>query len=419
MKKYYFIGIGGISMSALACLLQEFGEEVAGSDACANETVHNLLVRGIPVTIGADYTKVHDADIVVVSSAIPVDNEELVLATKLNKKIISRGELLGEISRRYENVIAVSGAHGKTTTTALIASIFRKLNPTVHIGGILCENNSNFILGDKKYFITEACEYKDNFLYLKPSLGVVLNVEAEHLDYFKSFEGVKMSFNRFINNCENCIVLSDDESLKLEFCAVNIVQDEKGLHFDCYHEGGYLGAVSCPVYGVHNVQNILTAIQVAVHYGISFKDIAEGLKAFKGVKRRFEKYNLGKGSLIFDYAHHPTEIEKSIATAKGFCKGELVVIFQPHTYSRTKALYSDFLTCLKKADKVVVFKTYSAREDYDYYGDAKRLAEGLACEYSEDYGVLDYLKHNIREDDVVLVLGAGDFYDKVDRNKLE
>lgn len=418
--KYYFLGIGGVSMSALALLLKHNGNEVAGYDAVKSEITHKLEQQGINVNYIDDFSQMQGSDVVVVSSAISQEDKGVLYAKSLGLQLISRGELLGRISRKYENVIAVSGAHGKTTTTALIAKIFKtaKLNPTVHIGGILAEEKSNLVVGDKHFFITEACEYKDNFLYLNPTFGVVLNVEAEHLDYFKTFENVKKSFRQFISQSQNYIAPYEFSGKRSLFSFENYSEDIKGMQFDCFKNGEKYLTIKSNLHGKHNLQNILTAVEVSDFYGVDKQYIQQGLANFKGVQRRFEKYEFTNGStLIFDYAHHPTEIKKVVTTVRNICKGKLVVVFQPHTYSRTKAFFSDFVECLKFADKAIIFKTYSARELFDMEGDAFRLYEVLkgemSCQYSEDYHLLNAM-NDLEKDDVVLVLGAGDFYDKCD-----
>lgn len=418
--KYYFLGIGGVSMSSLALLLKHNGNEVAGYDAVKSEITHKLEQQGINVKYIDDFSQMQGSDVVVVSSAISQEDKGVLYAKGLGLQLISRGELLGRISREYENVIAVSGAHGKTTTTALIAKIFKtaRLNPTVHIGGILAEEKSNLVLGDKKFFITEACEYKDNFLYLNPTFGVVLNVEAEHLDYFKTFENVKKSFRQFISQSQNYIAPYEFSGKRSLFSFANYSEGIKGMQFDCFKNGKKYLTIKSNLHGKHNLQNILTAIEVADFFGVDKQYIQQALAEFKGVQRRFEKHEFTNGSmLIFDYAHHPTEIKKVVSTVRNICKGKLIVVFQPHTYSRTKAFFSDFIECLNFADEAVIFKTYSAREQFDAEGDAYRLYEVLKekipCQYSEDYHLLNSIG-NLGKEDVVLVLGAGDFYDKCD-----
>lgn len=412
-------------MSALAWLIKMQGYEVSGYDAVKSEITNRLASEDIRVDFQANFKALKDVDIVVISSAIPEDNEQVTYAKSLNKEILTRGQLLGQVASEYQNVIAVSGAHGKTTTTALIASIFMQAGkkPTVHIGGLLCENNSNLVIGEKGVFITEACEYKDNFLQLYATFGIVLNVEAEHLDYFKTFEGVKCSFRRFLSQCDNFIAPTEFGGKSLKFVCENAVEDENGLTLNVKKGGEFFGSVFCPVHGEHNIQNILTSIETADFFGIEKDDIVKGLANYRGVKRRFEKHKFpNNAKLIFDYAHHPTEIEKSIKTVKNFCKGRLIVLFQPHTYSRTKLLFSDFIRVLSGVDKVIVFMTYSARETYDELGDAKTLyyvlREKVDCEYSEDFDLLSSLKHSLRPQDILLVLGAGDFYDRCNFSSL-
>lgn len=421
LYNYYFIGIGGISMSALAKLLFDKGYGVMGSDACKSKETEKLKKLGIKVNYKPNIKDVELSDIVVTSSAISDDNKELKEAERLNKQILTRGELLGQISKTYKHVIAVSGAHGKTTTTALIAHIFMEagLQPTVHIGGIMQGYESNLIEGKNKFFITEACEYKDNFLNLHPDFSVILNIEPEHLDYFKTFENVKKSFKQFAKQSKNFIAQEGlfDKGLTLgkDYTYSNFLETINGIEFDYYKNNTFVFHVKCPLHGKHNVFNILAAIAVAEKYNIYGQLTQKALASFKGVKRRSESYQFKNNSkLIFDYAHHPTEIKCSINSIKKFCKGDLIVIFQPHTYSRTKKLFSEFLQAFDGADKLIIFKTYPAREKYDRAGSAKILAKALnknkKCRYSTNYCILKKL--NVKQDDCVLVLGAGDFYDK-------
>ncbi len=413
----YFIGIGGVSMSALAHFYRAQGLQVAGSDATESEITKKLHSCGINV-YQQNLQAVESADLIVYSSAIHEDNVELKHAREIGKRIISRGEALGNLALGYEKVIAVAGAHGKTTTTALIAKIFTVagLNPTVHIGGNLSEEESNFIIGGREFFITEACEYTDNFLYLHPHMGVVLNVEAEHLDYFGTFERVQSSFRKFLRQSENIIAPFEYSFQKRIYTYKNYHEDKNGLSFDCFKAGEFYISIKSTLHGLHNVKNILTAIEVAEFYGVKKEIISLAIANFKGVKRRFEKRPFKNGStLIFDYAHHPKELEKTITIVRKLCKGKLIVVFQPHTYSRTKAFFEDFIKVLM-ADRIIIFKTYSAREEYDEAGDAytlynSLLSMGRNAVYSEDYHLLKTLT-DLNSDDIVLVLGAGDFYDK-------
>lgn len=405
-------------MSALAKLLKSQGHKVSGSDSTESAQTRDLEENKIKVYYSPNFNEVKKADAIVVSSAIHDDNLELIYAKYYKKKIITRGQLLGQISSQYHHVISVSGAHGKTTTTALLSKIFSEagLNPTVHIGGLLCENNANVIIGGRDYFITEACEYKDNFLSLHSDMGIILNAEAEHLDYFKTFSGVKKSFLKFASQSNNLINLSKILPKNLVFSHKKYSESIKGISFDCYKNGQFYAHVKCGLHGKHNVQNILVAIQCADYYGIKSDTITKALVSFQGVKRRFEKHSFYNGStLVFDYAHHPTEIKKTLSVIQKLCKGQLIVIFQPHTYSRTKAFFADFVDCFKNLQNVIIFQTYSAREDYDQKGDARTLATALArytnCTYSEDYNILKSLT-KLSSVDCVLVLGAGDFYDK-------
>ncbi len=410
-------------MSVLSRLMKVDGYCIGGSDCCRSVMTEKLKKLGIDVFYKSNIQAIKNAKHIVVSSAIPSDNEELCLAYQLNKPIFSRGEFLGKIAKKYQNVIAVSGAHGKTTTTALIAEIFYKagLNPTVHIGGVMKMCKDNMIEGGKDFFITEACEYKDNFLYLKPTYSVVLNIEAEHLDYFKTFSNVKKSFQKFVDNSQNFVakqgLFKNGFKIGKDYDYSEFYEDLTGISFNCLKNNETYLKIQSTLHGRHNVDNILSAIAVAGHFGIS-KDIIEtSIKDFQGVERRFEHHEFyNRSTLIFDYAHHPTEIKCVIQTVRQLCKGKLIVLFQPHTYSRTIKLFPEFLKCFKGADRIVIFKTYSAREKFNKQGCAKNLYNQLKkiyeCKYSQNFNILKSLKNEVKEGDCVLVLGAGDFYDK-------
>ncbi len=423
-------------MSALCELLYRKGLKVGGSDCKKSGQTKYLASLGIDIFYKPNLKAIERAEVIVVSSAISQEDQQLLYAQKLGKKILSRGQLLGQVSQEYKNVIAVSGAHGKTTTTALIAHIFISagLNPTVHIGGVIQGQKSSLINGVNDYFITEACEYKDNFLSLNPSFAVILNIEPEHLDYFKTFENVKKSFIKFSEQSEHFIAQNalfeqklfhkEGQRLGKDWSYKNYQENSGGLSFECLHNGQLYMKVKCPLHGEHNAGNILSAISAATYYGIDKKKIAAALSTFKGVGRRFEKHKFYNGSsLIFDYAHHPTEIKCSIASVKKFCKGKLIVIFQPHTYSRTVKFFDDFLSCFKGADELIIFKTYPAREKYVKAGSGKTLYKALSqkqvCSYSADYNLLSKLEDKVGESDCVLVIGAGDFYDKCKLPKLQ
>lgn len=433
--KYHFIGIGGVSMSALACILKNQGNYVSGSDIHESYLTQNLALKGIKIFMSHCAENVNGVDVVVYNSAIAQDNVELVRAKELGLKILSRAQLLKKVSEKYENVIAISGAHGKTTTTAMITETFilAKLNPTAHLGGVLKSQNSNLILGGNKFFITEACEYKDNFLSLLPSVGIILNVEPEHLDYFKTFENVCHSFEKFASN-SNVVVASDKLDISIKnpilfgdcgYRAKNIVPLKMGRYkFDCYYENKKLFNVKMNVIGKYNINNALACIAVCKYFNISNKIIKKALEKFKGVKRRFE-CKCKKPLVVHDYAHHPSEIKSVISATKKFVKGKLVVAFQPHTYSRTKALMQEFLDAFDFCDELLIIKTYSAREDPIKGGTAKDLYNNMIkkkknVEYFSSFDCcFNYLVENLKKNDTLLILGAGDVEQLADRFELK
>lgn len=386
-KKIYFIGIGGISMSSLAAIAAAKGNKVSGSDMMDGESLKTLNNFNIPYFIGhkTENIKSFNPNIVVVSGAISEDNVELVWAIKNKKKILTRAQFLGNVSKEFKNVIAISGTHGKTTTSALISEIFIEANlkPTVHVGGVLKHNGSSFLIGGKKIFITEACEYKNSFLSLNPTVGIVLNIEPDHLDFFKNLTAIKHSFNCFLDNSKTKIFKNSDydyilknEKISAIYSAKNIKKNNLGYKFDFYENGLIKASIQTNFSGIHNVKNALVACIVATYFKIKISTIKKAIRHFNGVKRRFEKITrLDETLVIHDYAHHPTEISKVISQSKNF--GRVLTIFQPHTFSRTKKLFKEFLTAFDETDGLILFKTYPAREEEDKNATAKALYEKL------------------------------------------
>ncbi len=438
-NKIHFLGIGGISMSAIALILKSQGYEVSGSDRTRSEITDNLALGGIDVCISGESERIKDADLVVVSAAIHDDDRELLLAKSLEKKIITRAKMLGWLASGYKKVISVAGSHGKTTTTGMIAQIFMEagLNPTVHIGGQMSAIGGNVHIGTKDYFITEACEYVDSFLELKSDISVILNIQNDHLDYFKTFENINRSFTKFAKNTKKgglVVYLGDDPHANKRYLtrsisfsvsgtgaieARNIKEYAKGkFKFDCYLLGVKLMKIRLGVYGGHNIYNALASIAVALEEGIDIGYIKSALYKFKGIKRRFEEYGTCKGvKIVHDYAHHPTEIRAVINLAKRITQNNLYVVFQPHTYSRTKTLLEGFKTCFIGAKEVCVFKVYPARETPDMGIDEKELARQISLSGQKafsfgDYAEMkEYLSGKLEQGDMLLILGAGDIVD--------
>ena len=434
-NKIFFVGIGGISMSALAMLVKNEGKQVLGSDLTKSKITKNLKSKGIKIFTKHKASNIKDCDLVIFSGAIPSENPEIKMATQKNIPVIERSELLYLISKQYKNVIAISGTHGKTTTTAMIAYIFMLcgLKPTVHIGGEFESINGNIMLGEKEYFITEACEFRGSFLTLKPTVSVINNIEIEHLDYFKNFENIQKSFNKFANqtkkicfvNAKHRPLLKSENNIKTygfsnsnSLYVRNIKKGSDSKYsFDCYQGKSFIGNFKLNVYGKHNIENALAAISVCLHFGIDYNVIYLGLKSFTNVKRRFEVVGFFKSCMMLhDYAHHPTEILTAIKTCKEVFKKKVVCVFQPHTYSRTKTLIENFSKCFDGLDCLYLLKTYSAREKFEYLGSADYLKDRILKSnpnflvkgvYSKKEFIKTIKKENLYSC-VLLFLGAGD-----------
>ena len=431
-KKIYFIGIGGISMSGLAMCALEQKKQVFGSDIAINQQILRLEKLGATVYLSHKKSNIGDVDLVVYSSSISIDNEELIYAKSLNIPVLSRSQFLGQILGDFNKVIAVSGCHGKTTTTAMLARVLEKTHydPTVFIGG---EDLvfSNYKGGENRLAITEACEYKKNLLDIKPSVAVILNVDNDHLDSYSGLTDMLDTFRRFSKNCLKiinyddtlCRELIDNKTLtfglseKADYYAKDIkVNQYGGATFTVCSNKVALAIINLRCLGEHNVYNALATYVTAKIFMAKTKTIVNELESFKGVKRRSEYLGEKNGVKFYaDYAHHPTEIK---ATLKAFSKsiGKFYTIFQPHTYSRTRILMSDFIESLKEQD-VVVYKTYSARENYDKDGDGKTLCQklidsGCNAKYIQtEKDLVDAINEKTKRGDVVLFLGAGDIYD--------
>ena len=445
-KIVHFVGIGGISMSALALMLKSHKISVQGSDDSLGGEVKKLRKKGVTVFVGHDAKNVHGADVVVYSSAIAKDNPELVFARQNKLLIIKRAELLGMLAKNYKFVVSVAGSHGKTTASAMIAEMMQKagLKPTVHLGGISNALNSNYKIGNKKYFVTESCEYKDNYLHINPDISVILNIDADHLDYFKTLQGVKDSFLKFAGNTRvggvNFICADDENSQSLmaldnavtfghlknaNLQARNIKEYKPCYYcFDAYFAKCKLGKIRLNVVGKHNVYNALACLLVALAFEIDFEVAKDAIENFLGVKRRCQKIAEKNGVQIYhDYAHHPKQIAEMIEVGKRLCKkdkGRVVVVFEPHTYSRTKFLLKGFVESLCAADKIFLAPVYSARESATAGYDSLKLANEMkkyndSVEYLESYKeIFDRVNRFSKQGDVVLVLGAGTIFKLAD-----
>lgn len=418
-KIYHFIGIGGISMSALARILYESGGEITGSDINPE-----ISLPFCEVSSPNALKNIEKADCVVYNSAIKLDDKELVYAKKLNKQILSRAELLGIIAKAYENVIAISGMHGKTSTTEMIAECFIEagLKPTVHIGGISNKFNSNLLIGGKEFFITEACEYADSFLTLRPDMAVILNIEAEHLDYFKNIKNIYKSFKQYEDQSKNIVSLDKlniKNSIKFgkngDYVAKNIRKGKNNsLLFQVYRSNKFYCNFEINSIVQKNIDNALACIAVCDFFEIEKYHIYNALKNYCGVKRRMQILRASP-LIIQDYAHHPSELNATISSVKEFYNDKkILVAFQPHTFTRTHAFFEDFVKVLLKSDELFLIKTYPAREEEIKGATAFDLFEAVRkikpqTHYFDNFETAEKeIKKHLKPNNLLLILGAGD-----------
>lgn len=435
----HMIGIGGISMSALAHILISNGYTVSGSDANSTPITDKLKASGVNFTPYHSSDNISsDCDVVCYTAAISKTNPELVKAKELNIPVLERAELLGQLMKKYKYPLAVAGTHGKTTTTSMLALVLMKaaLNPTVLVGGELPQIGGNLKLGDTAYLVFEACEYVESFLHFSPFLSIITNIEEDHLDYFADLNHIISAFEKFTRRNDKCgfiIVPNDDKNVKTfvqniesntvtygikdknsDFTAENInLRDDGCYSFTIIHKGEKFADINLNVTGMHNVSNALAVAAAAVQLGIDENSIKSGLEEFSGTKRRFEKIGEACGAAVIDdYAHHPTEIKTTLTSAKNMNYNRVWCVFQPHTYSRTKAFLDDFAEVLSIADNVIIADVYPARENYDGTIHSCDLAIKIKnAVYMNDFSAIEnYLKQNIKEGDLVITMGAGNVF---------
>lgn len=433
-NKIFFCGIGGISMSTLAMISKSQGKEVSGSDRAISPVIEKLRTAGIDVYIGHSESNIGDIDAVIYTAAIEGSNPELVYAREKGIPCITRGEYLGAVMSDYFVRIGVSGTHGKSTTTSMLAKIFESafLHPTVACGARIEDYDGPFSIGEDEYFIYEACEYKDSFLHFCPTISVVLNIDYDHVDYFDSIETIISSFKKSIKNTEAVVVNFDDsncraaingyegwvistgiDSLDADYRAENIVYYGNRTEFDFTHKGRTICKINLSVAGKHNVLNAIAAAAVANICGVEPEFIIEGLAGFRGAARRFEYKGNFKGASVYDdYAHHPIEIAATLDGARTAEKKKIWCVFQPHTYSRTEKFLSGFVSALSKADHVILTDIYAAREVNKsgiLASDISSQIEGAV--YIPDFDdIVSYLSEKVAEGDIIIVMGAGDVY---------
>lgn len=436
----HFIGIGGISMSGLAEILLKEGFTVSGSDSKESALTDHLTANGAQIFYGQRASNIIDGiDLVVYTAAIHPDNPEYACAKEKNIPMMTRADLLGQIMKNYQIPIAVSGTHGKTTTTSMASHILLEggFDPTISVGGILPAIGGNLRLGHSGTFITEACEYTNSFLSFFPKISIILNMDADHLDFFKDIDDIRHSFRKFaellpadgtlIINADTpeyetitrelpCNVLTYGLEHDADYTAADITWDKYGHpSFSVLFRGKKIGSYYLRVPGIHNVSNALAAIAVGRLLDLPDDVIVKGLGSFTGTDRRFQyKGEIGGITIIDDYAHHPTEIEATLHAAKNYPHQKVWCVFQPHTYTRTKALLPEFAKALTLADHVVLADIYAARET-DNLGISsqdlqKQIQElGTPCEYFPTFDEIEsFLLKSCAHGDLLITMGAGD-----------
>lgn len=437
--RIHFIGVGGVSMSALAEILLKKGYCVSGSDINYSDEIKKLEAFGLKFYKGHSSENVKDAAAVIYTMAVHEDNPEMVESKKLGIPILRRSQLLGAIMKKYRRSVAVAGTHGKTTVTSMLSYIFEKTDadPTILVGAELDIINGNVKTGGSDYFIAEACEYHRSFLDFNPYCEIILNVEPDHLDYYKDADDYHSAYRDFLKcvNKDGFALLCADEPelMKMknearcriftygvgnktaDFNAKGISAGRDGIEYTLYYKEEKLCSVSIPVFGKHNVSNSAAAIGCAYLLGVPAEEAAKALEDFKGAGRRFEYRGKVNGAYVYDdYAHHPTEIAATLDAVSEIPHGRTICIFQPHTYSRTKTFFDDFAKILSKTDMPVLADIYAARET----DDGSISSEMLQREITEKYGkkayyfnsfekIINFVTENAQSDDIVIVMGAG------------
>ena len=436
-------------MSAIALILKNSGYNVSGSDRTESGQVLKLKEKNIHVNIGHHRENIKDdIDLIVFSKAIHDDNEEIIEAKNKNIPLASRSEVLGSIMDDFKVNINVAGTHGKSTTTSIIGKVLLDvgLDPTINVGANNKEIGGNYHIGKKDYFVVEACEYTNSYHDFKPTMEIITNIEAEHLDFFKNIDEIRASFKKFVdllpcekdggvlvinNNIDNLEEIIKDTKAKVitygnvnaDYYYDNLKKSDIGSVFTVYknikenkNNLNILGNIETKLIGTHNAENITGAISLLMELGISFEDIKESLKTFSGAERRLEfKGRFNNIQYINDYAHHPSEIKKSIEALNTIKTGKLYVVFEPHTYTRLKAFYDDFVEALSMADKVLLLPIYAAREKDIYNINSQMLSESINKNinnksiYVNNFEeVINFINDNATQNDLVCIMGAGD-----------
>lgn len=434
-KKVHFIGIGGAGMAPLAEILHRRGYEISGSDNNESDTLGRMRALGFKITLGQMAENIKGADLIVYTAALLPDNPELMAAKASNIPTFGRSKLLGEITRQFDNCIGISGTHGKTTVSSMLTQILidADFSPSAIIGGKLMSTGTNSVLGESEHLVCEACEFADTFLEIYPDIAVILNIGADHLEYFKTIDNLIASFTKFASKASKMVVYNGDDAQTLEavksisgknflsfglkehndYYAKNIKLDKGFPSFDLYKKGENLGRLNLSVPGEHNTYNATVASLLAMELGVTFEECKASLATFRGAGRRFEILGVHKGITIADdYAHHPKEIEATLKAALQMGYKRVWAVFQPFTFSRTALLLNEFAESLKLADKVVMTEVMASREVNTYHIYTSHLAEIIpgSVWYEGFDEVANYVVNNVQEGDLVITLGCGDIY---------
>ena len=441
-EKIFFSGIGGVSMSSLAMILKSNGFSVCGSDRASSHITDKLENSGIKVYLKQEAANISEIGLVVRTAAVSDDNPEILRARELGIPVMERCTLLGQVMKNYKERINIAGTHGKTTTTSMMSLIlmYAGVEPTIMVGGDFDKIGGNLLIGEKDYFVCEACEYVESFLEFFPTSSIILNIEADHLDYYRDIEHIKSAFSKFILRTDNIIMLNGDDANACDiikatkdkniilfgiengkYKAKNIIYNKSTTEYDLYCNNVFIGKITLKVAGEHSVYNSLAVSGLALELGIDISHIKSALFDFTGAKRRMELVGslrdgilLRDGISIYDdYAHHPTEIQTTISSIRQKNPKRLVVLFQPHTYTRTRALKQEFIDVLSKGiDKLYILDIYAAREKNTgdiHSNDLVSEIEGaLYIKDLED--AAEIIKNELKDGDIFVTVGAGDVF---------
>ena len=435
VKRIHFIGIGGSGMCPIAEILHSQGYELSGSDNNESDTLTRIKNMGIPVAMGQRAENIEGAEMIVYTAALLKDNPELVAAKNSGIPTFERAEMLGAITDMFANCICVCGTHGKTTVSSMLTQMLIETgnDPSAVIGGKLPLINSNGRVGKTENMVCEACEFVDTFLKLYPDVAVILNIDEDHLDYFKTLDNIIKSFRKFSEMATKALIFNGDDANTLkavegienkdritfgldesnDFYAKNVEMVRAYAHFDAYHKGEFLGKVSLNVPGEHNVYNALAALAAAVYNGIDAKEAIAALEHFGGAGRRFEKLGTYNGiDIADDYAHHPAELKVTLEAAMKMGYNKVWAVFQPFTFSRTAILMDDFAEVLKIPDKCVMTEIMGSREVNTYNVYTSQLAEKIpgSVWFNTFEEVAQHVFENAESGDLVITLGCGDIY---------